>query len=149
MSKFKSVLIMFSLLSSSLQAFEFENTTCSIAKTKSDSSPSVVKAIKLGKVRTMTKEESIKFGRWDQVTDSMDFIDVEVYINNGNVNRSFYRVVNGTLHQSFPSRDGEYSFRRIVPSNDSKIGRYDHVNIKGSTLKSTILNTLSCEKNLF
>lgn len=141
------------MISGSTQAFafdfDFENTTCSIVKTKSDSSPSVVKAIKLGKVISLTDEDAANFGRWNQVTDSMNFIDVEVYINDGSVNRSLYRVVDGTLHQSFPSTDGQYKFRRIVPSADPKVGRYDHVTIKGSSLKSTLLNTLTCEKNLF
>ncbi|EKF9488434.1 hypothetical protein O1C12_003284 [Vibrio cholerae] len=149
MSKLKSLLITFSLLSGATQAFEFENTTCSIIKGQTDLSPIVVKAIKLGKVRTLTKSEADKYGSWTQVTGSMDYIDVEVFINDGKINRSLYRLVDGTLHQSFPSRDGQYTFRRIVPAYTPNIGRYDHVNINGSSLKSTLLNTISCEKNLF
>lgn len=149
MNRFKLALISFCMMSGSAHAFDFENTTCSVVKTKSKSTPSVITAIKLGNVKSLTAQQAEKIGRWNQMTDSMEFINVDVYINNGKVNRSFYRVVDGTLHQSFPSSEGLFTFRRIVPSSNPQVGRYDQVDIKGSSLKRTFLTSIVCEKNLF
>jgi len=149
MIKFTLTLGLLCFFSLNVSAANFERVTCSILNSKSDSSPSVITAIKLGEIRYLNKDEMSKFGIWNQETDSNEFIYVEVYINDGSVNKSLYRVVNGTLHQSFPSRDGQYAFRRIIPAIAPKIGRYDHVNVKGASLYSTLLNNISCEKDLF
>ncbi|WP_075499511.1 hypothetical protein [Moritella viscosa] len=149
MIKFTLTLGLLCFFSLNVSAANFERVTCSILNSKSDSSPSVITAIKLGEIRYLNKDEMSKFGIWNQETDSNEFIYVEVYINDGSVNKSLYRVVNGTLHQSFPSRDGQYAFRRIIPAIAPKVGRYDHVNVKGASLYSTLLNNISCEKDLF
>lgn len=149
MIKFILILGLFCFFSINVSAANFESVTCSILNSKSDSSPSVITAIKLGKIRYLDKDEMLKFGIWNQKTDSNEFINVEVYINDGSVNRSLYRVVNRSLHQSFPSRDGQYAFRRIIPAIAPEVGRYDHVNVKGASLHSTLLNNISCEKDLF
>lgn len=149
MIKSTLILVLLYFCSINASAANFENVTCSVLNGKSDSSPSVITAIKLGKIRHLDQNEMTKFGIWNQKTDSKEFIDVEIHITNKGVNKSLYRVVNGALHQSFPSKDGRYTFRRIIPAIAPKVGRYDHVNIKGSSLHSTLLSNISCEKNLF
>ena len=130
-------------------AYEFENSTCTAVKEKSKLSPRVVTAIKIDKVENIAMEKAAEFGVWNQKSNSTKFVKVEVHIINGIINKSYYRVINGQLHQSFPSGNGDYSFRRIVPKINSSDGLYEIVNIKGSSFQSSILSNIRCEKNLF
>jgi len=144
--------LIFSVLASfalSVSAYEFEDSTCTVVKGKSKSSPRVVTAIKIGKAKNIELEKAKKIGVWKQDSNSTEFVNVEVHINDGGINKSYYRVIDGQLHQSFPSRNGEYKFRRIVPAMNSSNGLYEIVNIKGSSFESSILSNIRCEKNLF
>lgn len=130
-------------------SYEFENTTCTIIGGKSESEPTVVTSIKIGKVIHLDKTKANKYGVWKEDSNSDEFVPVSIYIINGAANHSLYRIINEKLYQSFPTNDSQYAFRRIVPNISPKIGRFDDVRIKGSSLKLSLLNTISCEKNIF
>src|SRR5690554_6393831 len=132
-----------------VNAYDFEDVTCSVVKEKTESTPRVITKIKIYKLKNMELDEARKLGDWRQKSTSTEFVNVEVRLINGIINKSYYRIIDGQLHQSFPSEGGEYIFRRIVLDMNSCTGKYEIVSLSGSFFQSSTLNNIRCEKNLF
>ncbi|MGR6781564.1 hypothetical protein ACU5B6_18720 [Moritella viscosa] len=142
----KLILSFLLLVSSSVSAYNFENVSCSIILGKDGKSAIGGSTLKINTVKNINSSE-IDINHWKQDSVSNKFILVEVNTPKYPTSKQVFRIVNGELHTTFESK-GERLFRRIV-INDDMTGFWEMVTIQGSTLRSTIVNTLKCEKNLF
>lgn len=142
----KLILSFLLLVSSNVSAYNFENVSCSVILDK-DGKPAIGgTTLKINTVKNINPSE-IDIKRWKQDSVSNMFILVEVNTPKYSTSEQVFRIVNGELHTTFESK-GEHLFRRIV-INDDMTGFWEMVTIQGSTLRSTIVNTLKCEKNIF
>ena len=147
----KKYLTILTLLFASLSAasYEFEGSTCTPKTSKSGDAATFISSVSIGKVINSSIESMASDGVWNQKTSSTEFVSVVVISSNGKISKSYYRVISGALFQSWPTADGKYVFKKIIIDTKAGSGQHEIVTISGSSLESTMLLSMSCEKNIY
>lgn len=141
----KSFVALIFLISSNVNAYDFENTTCFII---SNGEIQTISSIQIEKAMTL-KNASDMPSHWTQKSESLEFVNVKFTYTSGPGSEATYRIINGALHETFKGNDGVKIFRKITPKFLPERGYREQVGINGSRLEYNLVSPIECQKSIF